>query len=213
MPRCQIRRTSWTILVGWDVGRLPEWEPPASAGGRTIHQPLLLGAWWCPSGAWRRPSVESGTASRCGQLTGLNNDLAFLNLPRIFNKPALRRSRCARAVAVVDAAVTRTHEQTGLREPANRASQMHAVDGKHLKFIGSDIPHPTSRVRCLAIGWRYIWIPKGGEPCLAFRKLADSTQWHPGEIGVPAAARNRGEKKSHDGHCQRESHQSVEQNR
>src|SRR5262249_6068806 len=92
-------------------------------------------------------SVERGISSWCGQLAGLNNDLAFLKFPRIFDKPALRRSRGARTVAVVHSAVTRTHEQTRLREPANRTSQMHAVDGKDLKLIALNAPAPTKRCR------------------------------------------------------------------
>src|SRR5215831_21262830 len=205
MQRCQIRRTSWTILVGWDVRRLPEWEPLGVVGGRTIHQSLR-------SGAWRCPSLKSGTPSRCGQLTGLNNDLAFLNLPRIFDEPALRRARGARTVAVVHSAVARTHKQTRLREPANRTSQMHAVDGKNLKLTAFAVPHPASRVRRLAISWRHIWIPKGGKPRLAFGKIANGFQWHLGEIGISSPARNRREKKSYDGHCQCDCNQSVEQN-
>src|SRR5262249_17993373 len=112
--------------------------------------------------------------------------------PRIFDKPALRWARGAPAVAVVHSAVTRTHEQTRLREPANRTPQMHAVDGKNLKLIAFRVPYPASRVRRLAIGWRHIWVPKGGQPSLPLRKFTNGTQWHPGEIGIRAPARNCG---------------------
>src|SRR5262249_22566585 len=186
MPRCRTRRTSSTIFVGRDVRQLPEWEPLAAGGGRTIAQCLR-------SGAWRCPSVESGIPPRCRQLTGMNTGLAVFNFPRIFDKPALRRARGARTIAVVHSAVARTHEQTRLREPANGTSQVHAVDRKNLKLIASDVPHPASRVRRLAISRRHIWVPKGREPRLAFGKIANGSQWHPGEIGIRAPPRNCGE--------------------
>src|SRR5262249_59376716 len=94
------------------------------------------------------------------------------------------------------------NEQTRSKEPANKPSQMHAVDGENLKLIAPDVPHPASRVRRLAISWRHIWIPKGGEPRLALRKIGNSPQWHPKEIGISSPARNRREKKLHDRHRQ-----------
>src|SRR5262249_16470246 len=69
----------------------------------------------------------------------------------------------------------------------------------------------ASRVGSLAISWRHVWIPKGGEPRFAFRKFTNSSQWHPGEIGIPAPARNREEKKLYDRHRQCDCNQSVEQ--
>src|SRR5215472_6621021 len=94
--------------------------------------------------------------------------------------------------------MARTHEQTGLRKPANRATEMCAVDGKNLELFTRDPPHPAGGIGCFAIGRHYVGIAKGGQPGLAFGKIVDVSQWDPREIAVRATAGYRRGKKSHD---------------
>ena len=113
------------------------------------------------------------------QLSGVNREHSVFDFVRIFEEPALRRSRRARAIAVVCAAVTRTHEQAGLREPADGAAEMCAVDGKHLKLIARDAAHPARCVYSLSIGWHDQGIAKSSHPRLSLRKVADISEAAP----------------------------------
>ena len=59
---------------------------------------------------------------------------AVMHAPSTAEEAARRRPRGAVAVGVVRAAMTRTHEQAGLREPRHRAAQVGAIDGEHQKL-------------------------------------------------------------------------------
>ena len=72
---------------------------------------------------------------KVGNLSRFNHQLAVLDFVGILKQAARRRSGGARAVLVIHAAVTGAHEQSRLREPAHRASQVSAVDGEDLKLL------------------------------------------------------------------------------
>src|SRR5262249_58353503 len=113
------------------------------------------------------------------QLAGLDGDEPVLNFVRIFEKPAFRRTGCTRAVAVISSAMTRAHEQTGLREPAHRTAQMRTVDCKNLELISFNPPHPACRVHRLAIGRHYVGIPERSQAALACRKIVKTPEGAP----------------------------------
>src|SRR5262249_46429077 len=54
-----------------------------------------------------------------------------------------RRSRRARAIFVIRAAVAGTHEQPRLSEPAHGAPEMRAIHREHLKAVALDVTHPA----------------------------------------------------------------------
>src|SRR5215831_3909769 len=78
--------------------------------------------------------------------------------------------------------MTWTHEQSGLRKPTHGATQVRAVDGEDLEFLGRNPPHPARNIAGVAIPWAYKRIAIGRESCFAFRKLVERTQFYPGEF-------------------------------
>src|SRR5262249_54950117 len=180
---CRTRTTSSRCCAGLDVRKPREWEPRAVGADRTM---LRLRR----SCAWRGPSLEGRVRSRCRQLPGLNGDVTVLNLERIFEEPPLRRPGSARAVAIIGAAMAGTHEQAGLRKPANRAAQVGTVDGKHLELVALNTPHPARRVCGLTVRRRHIRIAERREPRFSFWKVADGPKPHPREIPVATTTRH-----------------------
>src|SRR6185295_3280078 len=102
---------------------------------------------------------------------GLDREHAVLDLVGILEQTTLGRPRGARAVAVVRPAVARTHEEAGLREPADRAAQVRAVDREHLELVARDAPHPGGSAGGLAVGGGYEGVAERDQPRLAFREL------------------------------------------
>src|SRR5215467_7931529 len=94
--------------------------------------------------------------------------------------------------------MTRAHEQTRLREPADRTSQVGAIDRKNLELITLDPSHPTCHVRRLSIGRGDVRIPERCEPRLPFGKFADAAKRHPGKVTVTVAACDRKEQEAHN---------------
>src|SRR5689334_12386752 len=94
----------------------------------------------------------------------------------VFEETALRRSRRPRSVRVVRAAVTRTHEQPRLREPANRAAQVRAVDGEDLKGVAGDVAYPARDGGGLAVPRIHDRVSIGRETRLAEGELLDRAE-------------------------------------
>src|SRR4029077_592688 len=117
-----------------------------------------------------------------------------LHLRRIFKEPALWRTRSTRAVAVIRSAMAGTHEQTGLRKPADRTTQVRAIDRKNLKLLAFDATHPACGIDCLAIGRHHVGIPECSQPRLAFWKFAHGPERYPRQVGVRAPSCNGGQK-------------------
>src|SRR5437867_7367826 len=81
------------------------------------------------------------------ELTSSHPELAFANLVVVFEKATRRRPRGARAIFVVDPAVTRAHEQTRLREPAHWAAEVRAVDREDLEPVTLRSEEHTSELQ------------------------------------------------------------------
>ena len=127
-----------------------------------------------PSRAVLAPGVGSSPA-------WIRTDAVF-NFVRIFEHPTFRRTGGARSVAIINAAMARAQEQTGLRKPSHRTSQVRAVHGEHLELIRGDVPHPAGGIRGLPVGRDSIRIAKRREACLSFRKLTGPADRYPGVI-------------------------------
>src|SRR5262249_23667002 len=99
--------------------------------------------------------------------------LIALDPVRIRKQSALRRSGSARAIRIIGAAVARAHEKTGLGEPADRAPEVSAVDGKDLKCLARYVANPTGNVGSLAVPGTNKRIAERCQARLAFRELPD----------------------------------------
>ena len=91
-------------------------------------------------------------------------------------------SRCAGSVRVISAAVAGAQEQFRLREPADGASEMRAVDGEDLKLFAGYAAHPAGHIAGLPIPGRGDRIPIVDQARLPFRELADGAERNPGVI-------------------------------
>src|SRR6267154_5993010 len=105
--------------------------------------------------------------------------------------------------------MTRAHEQTGLRKPADWAAQMRTVHCKDLKLVALNPPHPAGRVHRLAVGRHHVRIPERGQPRLAFWKFADMTERDPRQVSTGASPRNRGHEKPYDRYGQSRSEEHT----
>src|SRR5262249_50368979 len=143
-PRCRTRTTSWRLYAVPDVRPRRESAPRAASGDRTIRRSSRSGAWW-------PLRIEGSVRPGRGQFAGTNSDLPVLHLIGVFEQPAFRRPRGASAVAVIGAAVTRTHEQARLRKPPDRAAEVSAIDREHLELVAGDAAHPAGRAGGLAV--------------------------------------------------------------
>ena len=139
-------------------------------------------------------------------------DQAVLHLIRIFKQAAFGRTGSPRTIVVVRAAVARTDEQPGLREPADGASQVRAIDGENLELVRRDPADPAGSVDGLSVRGHYEGTFKSGESSFAFRKIGDGAEGYPGEIGFAATARDRGKNVADHGNGQPGGDQAVEEN-
>src|SRR5262249_47599164 len=152
------------------------------------------------SGAWRFLSRERRARAGRGHFASLNRDQTVVHFVWIFEQTALRRARGARAVAVVCSAMTRAHEEPGLRKPTNATAKVRAVDGEDLESLAFDAPHPACRVHGLPVSRHNERIPERSQSGFAFRELTDWPERYPVEVAVRASARDRGQQKSADRH-------------
>jgi len=103
-------------------------------------------------------------------LTGFDEELSFLNFVGVFKEAALWRTGGASAILVIDAAVARTHEEAGLRKPANGTAEMHAIDGKDLKGVIVDAADPAVTVGGFTVQWLNVGIAECAKTRLACGK-------------------------------------------
>src|ERR1700680_4704143 len=105
--------------------------------------------------------------------------------------------------------MARTHEEVRLREPANRASKVRAVDGKHLELLIINIPHPACDVSGFAIPSIDDGILVCGEPSLASGKLLQSAEREPGLVSKLLFATHGRKEVAHDRHGQKNPNDTV----
>src|SRR5665213_795816 len=120
------------------------------------------------------------TMSWRGHLAVFDQQLSALDPVVVFEQATLGRTRSARAILVIRTAMAGTHEQTGLREPANRTPEVRAINRKHLKRLPVHIANPTSDICRNPIPRIHNWIAISGQACLARRELFDAAENDPG---------------------------------
>src|ERR1700758_4671291 len=108
--------------------------------------------------------------------------------------------------------MTRAHEQTGLRKPADWAAQMRTVNGENLELVTFNPSDPACRVHGLAIGRHHMGISKSGQTSLSLRKFVNPTKRHPRQVISCASLRNGGKKKSYDRHSKSRRNESIKEN-
>src|SRR5262245_48519980 len=91
----------------------------------------------------------------------------------------------AGAVLVVHAAVAGAHEQSGLREPADGAAEMRAVDREDLKPLVVDSPHPAWDIGGGPVPGDPERVFERRQPRLALGKALDEPQLDPGLGATP----------------------------
>src|SRR5215510_8870981 len=169
----------------------------------TYHHDALLRGTWCsitgrttaPSPArssshWPTDRIRGTRASHLagegGELAAADPELPLADLVLVLEEPARRRSRGARTVLVVDAAVTRTHEELGLREPPHGTAEMRAVDGEDLEALRVDAPHPARNLGGVAVPLNAERVLVLGEPGLSDGEAVDPAQLDPGLAAEPS---------------------------
>src|SRR5215467_2683843 len=163
----------------------------------TYHHDALLRGTWCsitgrtmaPSPArssshWLTDRIKgtwpSHLAGESGKLAAADPELTLADLVLVLEEPARRRSGGARAVLVVDAAVTGAHEELGLREPAHGTAKVGTVDREDLEALAVDAPHPARDLGGVAVPLHAERVLVMGEAGLSDREAVHPAQLDPG---------------------------------
>src|SRR5215472_11274219 len=169
----------------------------------TYHHDALLRGTWCsitgrtaaPSPArssshWPTDRITDTRASHLagegGKLATADPELPLADLVLVLEEAARRRSRGARAVLVVDAAVAGTHEELGLREPAHGTAEVCAVDGEDLEALRVDTAHPARDLGRVAVPLHAERVLVLGEAGLSHGEAVHSAQLDPGLTAEPS---------------------------
>jgi hypothetical protein len=115
-------------------------------------------------------------------------------------------------IRIVSAAMTGTHEQAGLRKPADRTSEMRAVDGKNLERLAIHIPYPARNICGLPVCGSRHRVPIGGQPRLPCRKLAEWAEREPGFVSGPSLTKYRRKDVADDRNREEQTDGPVEEN-
>src|SRR6266446_4140279 len=86
-----------------------------------------------------------------GQLASQHPELSVLDFVLVREQPTRWRARSTRAIGIVDPPMTGTQKQARRLEPAHRATEMRAIDRKHLKLLALQPPHPAGDVGCCPV--------------------------------------------------------------
>src|SRR6266567_553888 len=72
-----------------------------------------------------------------------------------------------------------THKQTRLLEPAHGATEMRAIDRKHLELLTIEPPYPAGDICCGAVPGRGEWIAVRGQARLGLGEVGQWTELNP----------------------------------
>src|SRR5258708_37843022 len=171
--RCRKHRTSSPSHAEPDARQLRESARPTAAEDRTTLR--LLG-----SGARRLPSRVICNGPTGGRhLASFDEKFSILNFVAVLEQAALGRNRGAATVLVIWSAVTGTHEQTRLWKPANRTSEVRAVDGKVLESLIVDVSDPACYISRFASRGIHDRVSIGDETSMANRELFQPAEGKP----------------------------------
>src|SRR5262245_2935542 len=124
----------------------------------------------------------------CRNLSAAHPERPFPDPVRVLEESSRWRPGRPRAVLVVHAAVTGTHEEPGLREPPDGAAEMGAVDREHLEPLAADPPHPARDARGRPVPGHAERILVHRESRLALREALERAELDPG-LGAPPSRR------------------------
>jgi hypothetical protein len=108
--------------------------------------------------------------------------------------------------------MARAHEQTRLREPADRTSEVCTIDCEYLKILSGHVAHPAGNIGGITIPGIHYRISIRRQARFSGRKLIEIAEWNPGFITVLSAASDRRKKVTHDRHCKNHRDNAVEEN-
>src|SRR5271156_6853925 len=97
--------------------------------------------------------------------------------------------------------MARAHEQTRLREPADRTSEVCTIDCEHLKTLPVHVADPAGNIGGITVPGIHHRISIRRQPRFSGRKLIEIAESDPGFIAVFSAASDWRQKVTHNRHC------------
>ena len=119
---------------------------------------------------------------QCGHLAGADHQVVSDDLVLVLEEAALGWAGGARSVGVVGAAVARAQKELRLREPADRAAEVSAVDREDLECIAGDAADPAGNFSGLAVPGGCDGIAEVDQAGLALGKVGERAQVDPGVL-------------------------------
>src|ERR1700684_1064804 len=104
------------------------------------------------------------------------------------------------------------HEQTRLREPTDRTSEVCTIDCEYLKTRPLHVATQAGNIGSITIPRIHDRVSIRRQARLSGRKLIEIAERNPGVIAVLAAASDRREKVTHDRHCKNHGDNAVKEN-
>src|ERR1700693_6619320 len=96
--------------------------------------------------------------------------------------------------------MARAHEQTRLREPTDRTSEVCTIDCEHLKTLSVHVANPAGNIGSITIPRIHHGVSIRRQARFSGRKLIEIAERNPGVIAILPAASDRREKVTHDWH-------------
>src|SRR5262249_50273167 len=166
------------------------------AESRALFEPLADGR--------EHAALRLHRAGEGRELPSTHHELPLENLVLVFEEATRRRPRGPRAILVVDPAVTRTHEQTRLGEPAYGTAEVRTVDREDLESVPLAVAHPARGVGRGAIPLHALRVAVDRQASLPLGEVRDRARLDP----RPAAhtAHRRREESDHRNSHERSTH-------
>src|SRR5580704_2243194 len=164
------------------------------------------------SGAWLYSSDDIRGLPRCGHLAGFDEYLSAVYFVVVFEQATFGRARSASTILVINSSMARAHEQAGLREPADRTSEVRTIDSEYLIRLSVHVTNPAGNIGGIAIPRTPYRVSIRRQTRFSGRKLLQTPESDPGFIAVLAAAGDRREQVTHHRHCENQGHHAVEEN-
>src|SRR5262249_48695995 len=106
----------------------------------------------------------------------LDVQLSVADFPDALEQAARRRPGGAVAILVINAAMTRTHEQARLGKPGDRATQVSTVHGENQELrlvVLPQVANIDAHVGRHAVPWRAQMVVKGFQSRLVYREFGN----------------------------------------
>src|ERR1700732_281769 len=107
--------------------------------------------------------------------------------------------------------MARAHEQTRLREPTDRTSQVCTIDCEYLKTLSVHVANPAGNIGGITIPRIHYRVSISRQARFSGGKLIEIAERNPGFIALLSTASDRREKVTHDRHCKNHGDQAVKE--